>query len=116
MEDTTFSARVLKYGVMLYGGPDGNNGATSTVWLRFEDSKAFAWLRFYPMGYSLPPNYESESSSGDAIYYVSYRSGDHAKVVDLLRNEEPIRFYWDDESEIAYLRSGAEDVGEGEDD
>ena len=114
MTDETFSERILKYGAFLYGGPDGNNGANATIWLRFEGSPAFVWLRFYPVGYSLPPNYEAESSGGDPIYYVSYRSGEYSKVLDLLRNESPVYFYWSDETEMAYVRSGGEDVGEGE--
>ncbi len=116
MSNEVFSKHVAKYGAFLYAGPDGNNGASGTIWLRFDGSPIFVWLRFYPPGYSLPPNYEGESSGGDPIYYVSYRSGDYSKIIDLLRNESPIHFYWNEETDIAYLRSGAEDVGEGEDD
>ena len=116
MTDTVFSENIIKYGAFLYGGPDGNNSASATIWLRFADSSTFAWLRFYPPGYSLPPNYESENSAGDPIYYVSYRASEYANVIDLLRNESPVHFHWDDETEVAYLRCGAEDVGEGEND
>ena len=110
-----FSSRIAKYGTFLYGGPNGNNQATSTIWLRFEESTDFAWLRFYPMGYQLPEPYEIEQEDGPSKYVVSYRGGDYLKVIDLLRNESPVSFYWNAETGAAFLRSGAEDVGEGED-
>lgn len=111
-----FSKHVLKYGTFLYGGPNGNNQATATVWLRFEDSTDFAWLRFYPTGYQLPETYEIEDEGeGPSKYIVSYRADDYPKVIDVLRNESPVHFYWNAETGAAYLRSGAEDVGEGED-
>lgn len=116
MSDSVFSEHISSYGAFLYGGPDGNNSANATIWLRFEGRSEFVWLRFYPPGYSLPPHYCTESSSGNDIYYVSYRSGDYSKVLDLLRNESPVHFYWNEETEVAYVRSGAEEVGEGEDD
>ena len=110
-----FSERVAKYGTFLNGGPNGTNQATSTIWLRFEDSADFAWLRFYPTGYQLPECYEVEDEDGGpSKYVVSYRSGDYLKVIDLLRNESPVVFYWNAETGAAFLRSGAEDVGEGE--
>ncbi|MCP3917594.1 MAG: hypothetical protein GY711_18775 [bacterium] len=109
-----FSEHVSKYGAFLYGGPNGNNQATATVWLRFEGRPEFVWLRFYPPGYQLPESYEVEHSAGYSMYYVSYRSGDYSKVIDLLRNEDPIHFYWNSETGAVYLRCGAEEVGEGE--
>lgn len=114
MDDVVFSEPVHSYGSFLYGGPDGNNQATATIWLRFEGHKDFAWLVFYPPGYQLPPLYKNPAGEGVHHFQVSYRSGDYSKVIDLLRNEKPVHFYWSDETCVAYLRCGAEEVGEGE--
>ena len=111
-----FSSKIAKYGTFLYGGPNGNNQATQTIWLRFEESTDFAWLRFYPMGYQLPEAYEVEDEEGGPSKYVaSFRSGDFPKILDVLRNESPVSFYWNAETGAVLLRTGAEDVGEGED-
>ena len=115
MSDTVFSEPVTSYGSFLYGGPDGNNQASSTIWLRFDGCKDFAWLEFFPPGYQLPPLYKVPSAKGADHFHVSYRSGDYSKVIDLLRNEKPVHFYWNEETGLAYLRCGAEEVGEGED-
>ena len=56
-----------------------------------------------------------EEEDGPSKSVVSYRSGDFTKVLDVLRNESPVSFYWNEETGAALLRTGAEDVGEGED-
>ena len=81
---------VSTYLVFAYGGPGGNAGADATVSLGIPD--AFAFLRFFPEGTPLPPNSKETHISGKPIYYVSYRYAQLANVVDLLRNEKPIRF------------------------
>jgi len=54
----------------------------------------------------------SESVYG--IYILSYTREEYADVLDMLRNEKPIYLWWGGEGSVSYLRTGLEDVGEGE--
>ena len=105
---------VSTYLVYMYGGPDGNNGVDATIHLRLSDGSAY--LRFYPEGATIPPNQKTTHSSGNVIYYLSYRYAQFASVVDVLRNEQPIRFMFNDASLSGYVTTSNEAVGEGEDD
>lgn len=108
---TTF-VEVSTYLVFSYGGPDGNSGADATVSLGIPEGWAF--LRFYPEGVVLPPNRKSTHVSGKPLYYVSYRYNQLSNVIDLLRNEKPIKFFFRDDTMAAYLTTGREPVGEEE--
>lgn len=103
---------VSTYRVYAYGGPNGNGGADATVSLGIPEGWAF--LRFYPDGAGLPANSKVAHVSGKPIYYVSYRYSQLANVVDLLRNEKPIRFFFRDDNMAAYLTTADEPVGEEE--
>ena len=103
---------VSTYLVFAYGGPGGNAGADATVSLGIPD--AFAFLRFFPENTPLPPNSKETHISGKPIYYVSYRYAQLANVVDLLRNEKPIRFFFRDDNLASYVTTSDEPVGEGE--
>jgi len=103
---------VSTYLVFSYGGPNGNSGAEATVSLGIPDGWAF--LRFYPDGAGLPPNRKVSHLSGKPIYYVSYRYNQLSNIIDLLRNEKPIRFFFRDDTMAAYLTTGPEPVGEEE--
>jgi hypothetical protein len=103
---------VSTYLVFSYGGPGGNSGADAAISLGIHD--AFAFLRFFPEGSPLPPNSKATHSSGQPIFYVSYRYAQFENVVDLLRNEKPIRFFFRDETLISYITTSDEPVGEGE--
>jgi hypothetical protein len=108
---TTF-AEVSTYRVFSYGGPQGNRGADATVSLGIPDG--WAILRFYPDGADLPPNHITTHVSGKPIYYVSYRYSQLGNIVDLLRYEKPIRFFFRDDTLAAYLTTASEPVGEEE--
>lgn len=103
---------VSTYLVFSYGGPDGNGGADAAVSLGIPEGWAF--LRFYPEGVPLPANSKTTHVSGKPIYYVSYRYSQLINVIDLLRNEQPIRFFFRDDTMAAYITTSAEPVGEGE--
>ena len=104
--------KVSTYKVFLYGGPDGNGGASATVSLGVPD--AYVALRFYPDGATVPPNSMSSHRGGDPMYYVNYAYDQLANMVDILRNEKPISFYWNDTTNSAYVTTANEPVGEGE--
>ena len=103
---------VSTYLVFSYGGPNGNGGADAAISLGIPN--AFAFLRFYPEGTPPPPNSRITHFSGQPIFYVSYRYAQFSNVLDLLRNEQPIRFFFRDETLAAYVTTSNEPVGEGE--
>ena len=103
---------VSNYQVVCYGGPDGNGGVDATVALGIPN--AWAFLRFYPEGSTVPPNYVSTHGSGQKLYYVNYRYAQFGNVIDLLRNEKPIRFFFRDDTMAAYITTSKEPVGEEE--
>jgi hypothetical protein len=104
---------VSTYLVFAYGGPNGNAGADATVSLGIPN--AFASLRFYREGIPLPANSTAiHAPSGNTIFYVSYRYAQLTNVLDLLRNEKPIRFFFRDDTLAAYITTSSEPVGEGE--
>ena len=108
---TTF-VPVSTYLVFAYGGPNGNAGASASIFLGIPN--AFAFLRFYPDGVAVPANSKSMHVSGKPIFYVNYRYASFGGVVDLLRNEKPIKFLFRDDTLAAYITTGEEPVGEGE--
>ncbi|MBV5304720.1 MAG: hypothetical protein JZU70_11075 [Chlorobium sp.] len=103
---------VSTYLVFAYGGPGGNAGAEATVSLGIPD--AFAFLRFFPDSIPLPANSKTTHVSGKPMFYVSYKYAQLANVIDLLRNEKPIRFFFADDTKASYLTTSDEPVGEGE--
>jgi hypothetical protein len=104
---------VSTYLVFAYGGPDGSAGADALISLGI--GNAFASLRFYPEGTPLPPNSKAiHAPTGYPFFYVSYRYAQLANIVDLLRNEKPVKFFFNDTSLISYLTTSDEPVGEGE--
>jgi hypothetical protein len=108
---TTFVA-VSTYLVFAYGGPNGNAGAAAAISLGIPN--AFAFLTFYPDGVAVPANSKTMHVSGKPIFYANYRYASFAGVVDLLRNEKPIKFLFRDDNFAAYITTGDEPVGEGE--
>ncbi|MEW6733457.1 MAG: hypothetical protein AB1489_19170 [Acidobacteriota bacterium] len=104
---------VSNYLVFAYGGPDGNAGVDASISLGI--GNAFAFLNFYPEGSLLPPNSKSiHGPTGYPIFYVRYRYAQFANIVDLLRNENPIKFFFNDTNLASYLTTSQEPVGEGE--
>ncbi|NTW70171.1 MAG: hypothetical protein HGB23_10045 [Chlorobiaceae bacterium] len=108
---TTF-VDVSTYLVFAYGGPGGNAGAEATVSLGIPN--AFAFLRFYPDSASLSANSKTTHVSGKPIYYVNYKYSQLANILDLLRNEKPVKFFFRDDNFAAYITTSDEPVGEGE--
>src|SRR5215475_13773857 len=103
---------VSTYLVFSYGGPGGNSGVDASISLGIPN--AFASLYFFPEGAPLPANSKTTHISGKPIFNVSYRYAQFANVVNLLRNEKPIKFFFRDDTMAAYLTTSDEPVGEGE--
>lgn len=103
---------ISTYLVFAYGGPDGNSGAASTISLGIPN--AFAFLRFFPAGVVIPANKVTSHVSGKPLFYVNYRYEQFGNVVDLLRNEKPVKFFFNDATLGAYVTTAEEPIGEGE--
>jgi hypothetical protein len=104
--------RVATYQVLAYGGPGGNDGAEAAISLGIPE--AYAFLSFYPDGVPLPPNSRQMHVSGKPMFNVSYRAAHFGTIVDLLRYERPIRFFFRDDNLASYLTTADEPVGEEE--
>jgi hypothetical protein len=53
-------------------------------------------------------------SGGSLRYYARFRQSDFPGAVDLLRNEKPVYFNFNDTTMGALLSTGPKPVGEGE--
>lgn len=106
--------KVNSYKVFTYGGPNGNSNADASISLGIPPTKGWAFLRFFRDGVTLPTNKVTTHMSGKPIYYVNYRYDQFAPIVDILRNEDPIKFFFNGTSKAAYLTTADEPVGEGE--
>jgi hypothetical protein len=62
---------------------------------------------------SILPNASFETA-GSVYYYGRFGQRQFSDSVDLLRNEEPVYFYWNDASKGVFLATSEEAVGEGE--
>jgi hypothetical protein len=108
---TTFE-EVSTYTLTTYGGPSGGGGGMDGA-IKLKVPSGTAFLRFYPEGATIPNNSKVDYR-GQGVYNVSYRARQFGDVVDLLRNEKPIKFYFNDEM-LSYLTTNPEPVGEEED-
>ncbi len=72
----------------------------------------YAYLRFHKTGPL--PNASAPTTHGQRFYgHLDYQQ--MAAMVDLLRNEEPVHFGWNDRNvDNFHLMTGAEPVGEGD--
>ncbi len=103
---------VSTYLVFAYGGSDGNANSRATISLGIPN--AFAFLTFYNEGAAIPANRKTMHNSGKPIFYVNYPYYQYAGVIDLLRNEKPIKFFFRDDNMAAYITTSDEPVGEEE--
>lgn len=71
--------------------------------------KAILW--FLPEGSSLPDN---RKRSGQFVFDVYYCIKDWEAVLDILRNESPVYFNYNDTNNAAQIYTGEEPVGEEE--
>ena len=62
---------------------------------------------------TIPPN-SSSGSAGSMSYYGRFAATQFHDSVDLLRNEKPVYFHWNDTSMGVWLATSQEPVGEAE--
>lgn len=95
-----------KYKVFLYAG-NGNDHASIHIPL----SKGKVTLRFAKG--RLAKN--SSRKSGDNVNYKVNIAADHfSDFIDILRNEKPLYFYFNNKTKLSYITTSDEPVGEGE--
>lgn len=70
-----------------------------------------AFLCFVPEDLPLGENKKRE---GEDVFDIYYRLRDWDAIVDVLRNEKPVRFVFDDRYNVGRIRTWAEEVGEEE--
>ena len=63
---------------------------------------------------NLPDN-SIEQIGSKTIYYVYYENEMYADVIDILRNEKPLYFYYNSDNHESYITTEDEPVGENED-
>jgi hypothetical protein len=74
-----------------------------------------AKLYFLPDGAPLGENRKYTGTQNEPLFDVYYGMSSWMHLMDALRNEKPIQFFFDDSKNIACVRSaGVEPVGEGE--
>ena len=85
---------VSDYALVAHAGPQGNSNARTVAAL--VTPNAIALLSFYPEG-AVPDNAVTVNSSGGrSLYRVNYPFSQYSVVVDLLRDEKPVKFWFDD--------------------
>ena len=70
-----------------------------------------AFLYFVPEGETLGTN---RKRAGQNVFDVYYSMSTWSQCVDLLRNEKPVYFYYDDSNNTAVIKTSDEPIGEEE--
>ena len=107
---------VTSYLVFAYASPagfSGSGGADALIALTTTNPNLFPTLRFYRAGSAIPQNSFS-SAAGRTFFYLNYTYDQMPVIVDLLRNESPIKFFFRDDTLQGYVTTAMEPVGEGE--
>ncbi|NVB42906.1 hypothetical protein G6O69_34110 [Pseudenhygromyxa sp. WMMC2535] len=99
-------AQVTDYSILFYGTSDGYSNNRAQIHLS-NNGTSLGFVRFHDDGMTFPADSESGS-----IIYMHLPSSAYAGVIDMLRNESPINFYF--ASSHAFLGTSTEGVGEGE--
>lgn len=112
--------RISSYYVFQYSGPDlrATDATTPVATISLflgEMTSPHAFLNFFGDVGTLRANEKITYSSGAPTnYYVSFRWPQLTSILDVLRNEGPLYFYFNDGEGRAYVTTAKEPVGEGE--
>lgn len=99
-------ANVTQYHVLFYGTSDGYQDCRAQIQV-MEGNTVLGWIRFHDQGMPFP----NDSQAGGKII-MHLPSSMFENVIDILRNEKPINYYF--ASSHAFLGTSVEPVGEGE--
>lgn len=78
--------------------------------MHIRGSFGMAFVNLIPDGEKLDTNRKSEK---DDHFYVYLPMNDWEPLVDMLRHESPVNFYFSDETKVASIFTDREPVGEG---
>lgn len=101
---------VTHYNVVINGGPNGSSGFDAAIGLVIANGAVS--MRYFPEGAVIPANSKS-IVDGKPFFIVNYRYAQFAPSVDLLRNEKPVKFMFDDVTLLGNISATNEPVGEG---
>lgn len=96
------------YKVLLFSHHTNDN-IEAGIEVPLPDGKAI--IRFVKK--DLPEN-SKEVMGSKNIYYVYYHIDMYPHIIDILRYEEPLFFYFNHDNQESYITTGDEPVGEGE--
>jgi hypothetical protein len=100
-------ANVTRYHVLFYGSGSGYQDNRAQITL-YDDVNVLGYVRFHDPGMPFP----NDSQSG-ALITMHLPSAMFENVLDVLRNEKPVNYYF--AAAHAFLGTGSvEPVGEGE--
>lgn len=108
----TITGKIEKYWVHLQAGPTKKQPLNPRAIIRcYNDNSLILEANFYPGKNRIPENYYSINSK---LVYLRYPMSMYSQILDLLRNEKPIYFRFNESSKVGFIRTGKEPVGEGE--
>jgi len=84
-------------------------GRYATILLKLKGTKEKAFLYFYDAN-KLP----SENKKSENNFKTYWKMSQYDNVLDILRNEKPLFFYFDEGSKVANVQTTDEPVGEEE--
>ena len=108
----TLTGKIEKYWAHLQAGPIKKKDMKPRAIIRcYNDVGLVLEANFYSGKKNIPENYYSINSK---LVYLRYPMSMYGHVIDLLRNEKPIYFRYNELSKIGFIRTDKEPVGEGE--
>jgi hypothetical protein len=116
-----YSGSVSNYSIQIspstFPGFAPENAYTRVVTLNPIDlsggSSGLAWLYFIPAGRPVPNSSTRAGTTNPVMWDLSLPMDDYTAIIDLLRNEKPIQFFFDDATPDAWaLTTAGELVGE----
>jgi hypothetical protein len=97
---------VTQYHILFYGSSTGYQGSRAQIAL-YDGTNVIGYVRFHDPAMTFP----DDSQLGGRIY-MHLPSSMFENVLDVLRNEKPINYYF--ASSRAFLGTSTEPVGEAE--
>jgi len=116
------SYNVTNYNVQIHTEVNNPNAYNAFIGLNLTSTnvqpptQAVAFLNFYPDGTTVPiPDNSVQTQGAMKVYSANFRKSWFPAAIDLLRNESPISFWFDETTKESILGTGtAEPVGQGE--
>jgi len=100
-----------KYKVFLYGFEDKKDAVEASIHIKL--SNAMGILKFCKG--RVPSNF-TEMKGLTKTLNLHFRAERYPHFIDLLRHEKPLFFYYNKETNVGFITTSDEPVGEGDDD